>query len=100
MKKFNFNFAFLLLLGLLFVGCNKDNEFIEDTRITQEMNTDIEAMDAEAVDGEDTPQLMRGPFLNPCYPSPYEILPNVNSQTHCEIYYGCLWHNNACYWCW
>ncbi len=95
MKNLNLNYVLILAIGLMFFGCAKDNDFAQDVEITQEILTN-----EEAINSEDTPELMRVPFRNPCYPSPYEILPNVNSQYHCEIYYGCIWYNGSCYWCW
>jgi len=88
LKSVLFALVAIMAISITLVSCEQDEPALLDPS-----NLEMVEVTTEANSNE------RNPFFI-CGGTGFYVLPTVQSEAQCNLYYGTDWAHGTCYWCW
>jgi len=89
-KSILFSLLAMMTVAAFMTSCEQEEALIPDS-IEQVIKEDTEQAEIQ----ERCPTIV----LPPCYPTGGKLMPNIQSESHCNLYWGFEWSNGQCWAC-
>lgn len=92
LKSVLFGLVAIMAISITLVSCEQDELALLDP-------STVELVEITDNTSEENRLFYTPPPHNPCGQDAGVIMPTVNSQAQCNLYWGTIWYNGSCYWC-
>jgi len=88
-KSILFSLMAIMAIAVVMTSCSKEEVVIPNP------------VEQVAKDDSKESNEKRNPFIGygPCGYTGGTVLPNVKTKSHCNLYWGTVWSNGQCWWC-